>query len=94
VAELKPWRQLPIAGAVTAGEAGQALTGDWRTTGRPWIDYARCVNCLLCWLHCPDSAIELDGTTLSGIDYAYCKGCELCVEVCPEGAIAMIEEAS
>ena len=59
---------------------------------RPLVALDSCVNCLLCWLYCPDSAIELDGTTLTGIDYRTCKGCELCVEVCPVGAIAMVSE--
>ena len=57
------------------------------------LDLELCVNCLLCWLYCPDSALELDGTALTGIDYLHCKGCELCVEVCPTGALAMAEEA-
>ena len=64
-------------------DAARPVTGDWRTTGRPVLALLACVNCLLCWLYCPDSAIVLDGTTLAGIDYDYCKGCELCVEVCP-----------
>lgn len=94
MAELKAWEALPPAGVVAPEDAGQPLTGDWRTSGRPEVDYALCVNCLLCWLHCPDSAILLDGTTLSGIEYDYCKGCELCVEVCPAGAIGMVDEAA
>jgi len=50
------------------------------------------VNCLLCWLYCPDSAIVLDGTTFAGIDYDFCKGCALCVEVCPVEALSMEPE--
>jgi len=50
------------------------------------------VNCLLCWLYCPDSAIRLDGTTITGFDYEFCKGCELCAEICPVDAIAMVED--
>lgn len=94
MAELIRWEQLPRAGIVAPEDAPQPLTGDWRTSGKPVIDYARCVNCLLCWLHCPDSAIVLDGTTLSGIEYDYCKGCELCVEVCPTDAITMVAEVT
>jgi 2-oxoacid:acceptor oxidoreductase delta subunit (pyruvate/2-ketoisovalerate family) len=70
------------------------VTGGWRTSGRPQLDYARCVNCLLCWLYCPDSAILLDGESLSGIDYDYCKGCEICAQACPVGAISMVPEAT
>jgi 2-oxoacid:acceptor oxidoreductase delta subunit (pyruvate/2-ketoisovalerate family) len=94
MAELRSWEELPPAGVVAPGDVRQPLTGDWRTSGRPEVDYKLCVNCLLCWLHCPDSAIVLDGTTLSGIELDYCKGCELCVEVCPAGAIRMVEEAA
>ena len=46
---------------------------------------ALCVNCLLCWLYCPDSAILLDGETFTGFDLDLCKGCAICAEVCPVG---------
>jgi len=92
MAELKRWDQLSRGGTVAPADVAQPTTGDWRTSGKPTLDYGRCVNCLLCWIYCPDSAIVLDGTTLSGIDHDYCKGCELCVEVCPTGAIAMVAE--
>jgi 2-oxoacid:acceptor oxidoreductase delta subunit (pyruvate/2-ketoisovalerate family) len=93
MAELTRWEELPAAGVVAPGDAVQPVTGDWRTSGRPVLELDKCVNCLLCWLYCPDSAIELEGTTLTGIDYRYCKGCELCVEVCPEEALTMQPEA-
>jgi 2-oxoacid:acceptor oxidoreductase delta subunit (pyruvate/2-ketoisovalerate family) len=90
--ELKRWDELTPGGTIDASDAPPIETGDWRTNGRPLVQLDACVNCLLCWLYCPDSAIELDGTTLAGIDYRTCKGCELCVEVCPVGAIAMVAE--
>ncbi|HVU79136.1 MAG TPA: 4Fe-4S dicluster-binding protein [Gaiellaceae bacterium] len=90
--QLTPWESLPPGGLVPAGTATQAATGAWRTSGRPVLTLDRCVNCLLCWLYCPDSAVELDGTTVTAIDYEHCKGCELCVEVCPVSAIAMEPE--
>ena len=52
----------------------------------------QCVNCLLCWLYCPDSAVTLEGTTFTGFDLDFCKGCEICAEVCPTGAIVMVAE--
>lgn len=90
---LMGWEELPPGGVVAADAAPRTRTGDWRTNGRPELRLDRCVNCLLCWLFCPDSAFELDGTTLAGIDYDVCKGCELCVEVCPVAALAMAPEA-
>jgi 2-oxoacid:acceptor oxidoreductase delta subunit (pyruvate/2-ketoisovalerate family) len=50
------------------------------------------VDCLLCWLYCPDSAVELDGTAFAGFDLDVCKGCEICAEMCPTGAIEMVAD--
>ena len=94
MAELKRWQDLPRAGVAEPGEVERPSTGDWRTTGKPVLETAHCVNCLLCWMYCPDSAMLLEGTTLTGIDYEVCKGCELCVEVCPTGAIEMVAEVA
>ena len=90
--QLKHWDELPVAGALTPADAMHPITGGWRTAGRPELRLSRCVNCLLCWLYCPDSAIVLDGTTFAGIDYDFCKGCALCVEVCPAEALVMEPE--
>jgi 2-oxoacid:acceptor oxidoreductase delta subunit (pyruvate/2-ketoisovalerate family) len=89
---LSVWEELPLAGAVSPAEAAQPRTGGWRTGVKPRADLARCVNCLLCWLYCPDSAIRLDGPTFAEFDLDYCKGCELCAEVCPVGAIEMVPD--
>jgi 2-oxoacid:acceptor oxidoreductase delta subunit (pyruvate/2-ketoisovalerate family) len=59
---------------------------------KPAVDVSKCIDCLLCWLFCPDSAVELDGTAFKGFDYDVCKGCELCAEVCPQDAIEMVAE--
>ncbi len=88
----KPWRELPLAGAVAPGETARPETGGWRTGSKPEVDLSKCVNCLVCWLYCPDSAIRLDGTTFVGFDLAHCKGCELCAEICPVRAITMVPE--
>jgi 2-oxoacid:acceptor oxidoreductase delta subunit (pyruvate/2-ketoisovalerate family) len=50
------------------------------------------VNCLLCWLYCPDSAVTLAGETFTGFDLDYCKGCGICADVCPVAAIEMVAE--
>lgn len=92
MAELRPWQTLPPGGAVLPAEAEQPHTGGWRTGLKPTADLSRCVNCLLCWLYCPDSAVLLDGTAFSRFDYDFCKGCEICAEICPVDAIAMVDE--
>lgn len=89
---LSSWQHLPVGGAVQPETAVRNVTGGWRTGERPAAELSACVNCLLCWLYCPDSAIVLDGTTFAGIDYDYCKGCALCVEVCPANALSMEPE--
>ena len=90
--ELKPWHELHPGGVVVRNEAVQLETGGWRTGTKPSADLTKCVNCLLCWLHCPDSAVLLDGTTFLGFDERYCKGCEICADICPTQAIEMVPE--
>jgi 2-oxoacid:acceptor oxidoreductase delta subunit (pyruvate/2-ketoisovalerate family) len=91
--ELKPWNELQAGGAVVAADAVQPRTGGWRTGLKPAVDLDLCVNCLLCWLYCPDSAVVLDGTTFTGFDLDFCKGCEICADRCPTGAIRMEAES-
>ena len=92
MARLSPWQELPAGGAILPAEAEQPRTGGWRTGLRPEVDLSRCVDCLLCWLYCPDSAVRLDGTAFEGFDYDLCKGCEICAGVCPVEAIEMVPE--
>ena len=90
--ESKPgWRSIPIAGILL--EPGSALkyqTVDWRAF-RPVIDKEKCVNCLLCWIYCPDGAIVREEKKVS-VNYEYCKGCGICANECPVKAITMEEE--
>jgi 2-oxoacid:acceptor oxidoreductase, delta subunit, pyruvate/2-ketoisovalerate family len=65
-------------------------TGKWRTL-RPKLDKEKCINCLLCWMYCPESAISRVEDGIS-IDYEYCKGCGICAEECARKAIVMVEE--
>ena len=92
MAELKRWQELPAGGTISARAAPRIRTGGWRTGVKPRVELASCVNCLLCWLYCPDSAVALDGTTFTGFDLTYCKGCEICAEVCPVDAVTMVPE--
>ena len=90
--ELRTWDELPAAGVVTRDESLRPRTGNYRTGLRPEVELAKCVDCLLCWLYCPDSAIVIEDTHFTGFDLEVCKGCEICSEVCPTGAIEMVAE--
>jgi 2-oxoacid:acceptor oxidoreductase delta subunit (pyruvate/2-ketoisovalerate family) len=94
VRSLKPWEELRPGGVVLSDEAERESRAGWRTGLRPEVDLSLCVNCLLCWLHCPDSAVLLSDGAFTGFDYDYCKGCEICAEVCPTHAITMEPEAA
>lgn len=77
-------------GLVGPGSSVENKTGSWRTF-KPEYDEEKCTNCLLCWIYCPDGAIErLDEPRKLRIDYDYCKGCGVCAEVCPVEAIRMV----
>ena len=90
---LKDWQTLEPGGTVLPGSTEQPHTGGWRTGVKPSVDLSKCVDCLLCWLYCPDSAVNLDGVAFAGLDLDHCKGCELCAAVCPTRAIRMVPDA-
>jgi len=92
MAEKLTWRDLEVGNIVTeAGNASFRRTGDWRSE-RPLMDKEKCNKCGLCWLYCPDAAMELLEDGYYEPDLYYCKGCGICAKVCSRGAITMIEE--
>ncbi len=91
----KGWRQLPIGGIVERpGSALDFETGDWRSERPVWHE-DKCIQCLLCWVFCPDSAILVKDEKVEGIDLRYCKGCGICANECPPKAraIEIVSEA-
>jgi pyruvate ferredoxin oxidoreductase delta subunit len=90
--EKKPgWKELPLGAVVTEpGSSRKYKTGDWRAF-KPVVEGDKCVNCLLCWVYCPDAAIVRTEKGVE-INYDYCKGCGICAKECPRLAIKMVEE--
>ena len=86
--EQKGWRDIPIGGMILeAGNAVEYLTGGWRAF-RPVRGEAQCINCMQCWLFCPDSSILVDAENeeMTGFNLDYCKGCGICASICPVNA--------
>ena len=63
----------------------------WRVN-RPVLNEAKCTNCLICWIYCPEPAIVRHGDSKVTIDYQHCKGCGICEAQCPPKAITMVRE--
>jgi pyruvate ferredoxin oxidoreductase delta subunit len=88
----KGWKEIPIGGLITEGAtAKQYKTGSWRTF-KPVVDKQKCINCLQCWIYCPDTAIRVQDGKMEGFDYDYCKGCGICASICPVKCITMEKE--
>jgi pyruvate ferredoxin oxidoreductase delta subunit len=90
------WKNIPPGMVIL--EPGSALkfkTGSWRAFKPRWIE-ENCIQCLLCWLYCPDNAIKVKDGKRQDFDFDYCKGCGICATECPgkrgNKAIVMEEE--
>ncbi len=85
-----PWQDTTRGGNIYgSGSSKYYRTGGWRVD-TPQFEAARCVNCMRCFLLCPDGSIALEDGQVTGIHYDYCKGCGICSEVCNAGAIHMM----
>ena len=88
------WKELSIGAILEAGTAIKYKTGDWRSSCPIW-DKNKCIQCLRCWITCPDSSIILKDGKVVGIDLDHCKGCGICAQECPVKpikAITMVSE--
>jgi len=89
------WQELPKAGVIDEpGTSAEYRTADWRTH-IPVRDPDKCINCLRCWISCPDSAILVKDGKHAGFDLEHCKGCGICARECPPKvqAIVMVLES-
>ena len=85
-------KDLEIGSIVTEpGSASQYETGDWRSD-RPIWDHKKCIKCGICYIYCPDGAIEVNADGYFEANLFYCKGCGICARECWTGAITMVEE--
>ncbi len=90
---MKRKEQLKFNPGAVITEPGSSIknkTGGWRSM-RPIVDKNKCTKCGICWMFCPDNAINV-AKTGAAVDYDYCKGCLICVQVCPVKAIVMKKE--
>ena len=78
---------------VDAGNSVLYITGGWRSDMPIW-NKDNCRDCMLCWVHCPDSSILVKDGVMTGIDYDHCKGCGVCVHECKFDALRMVPESS
>lgn len=86
------WRDIPEGAIITKPASGLDYhTGYWRTDRAVWIP-ERCIQCMRCWVSCPDFAWIAKEGKVVGIDYNYCKGCGICDRECPVEAIHMMDE--
>lgn len=76
---------------ISAGTAKSYETGSWRSQ-RPVLDKEQCVNCMTCWVFCPDNSIVVENGEVLGFKLTHCKGCGICAQDCPKKAITMVPE--
>ncbi|OMH41312.1 4Fe-4S dicluster-binding protein [Desulfurobacterium indicum] len=81
---MKGWRDLEIGALITEpGNSAEYKTGEWRAW-RPVFNRENCIDCMICWVFCPDSSIIVKDKKVVGIDYDHCKGCGICAHECPK----------
>jgi len=89
------WKPSDIPAGVVCPDAGNSdlyITGGWRSDRPVWTK-ENCNNCMLCWMYCPDSSIQVKDGEMIGIDWDHCKGCGVCAVECRFEALHMIPES-
>jgi pyruvate ferredoxin oxidoreductase delta subunit len=86
------WKELETGCVVSdAGNAAQYRSGDWRSM-RPVVNTDQCIRCGVCYIFCPDMAVEKNEDGFFRANLYYCKGCGICARECITGCIAMEAE--
>jgi pyruvate ferredoxin oxidoreductase delta subunit len=86
------WKDLEIGCVISKpGNARQYKTGDWRSL-KPVCDTGKCIRCGICYIFCPDMAIQKTEAGYFEADLYYCKGCGICAQECFTGCIRMVAE--
>lgn len=89
VKEKPGYKTIPIGGIIPkAGSSREYKTGDWRVKF-PVIDKDKCINCLFCYIYCPEKCVVVEDGKVKKINLDYCKGCGICATECPKDAIEM-----
>ena len=76
---------------IEPGSSEKFHTGDWRSQV-PILDKSKCIDCLTCWIYCPDNSVLVENGKVLGMKLSHCKGCGICAKSCPKSAITMKEE--
>ena len=54
-----------IGSRVAGGSAAKFETGDWRSL-TPIVDRDTCIDCMTCWIYCPDDCILFEDNKMVG----------------------------
>ncbi len=88
----KAWHEYDLGFMVSRpGCSAEYRTGDWRSQ-RPQTNKDKCIKCGVCYLVCPEGAIQLAADGTYDFDLEHCKGCGICATECWTGCISMVEE--
>lgn len=96
VPKMLGWRELPdvpiaIKAAPISGRNPYYSKGTAKTA-IPVIDRSKCSKCALCWMSCPEGAIEETPDGFFNVLGDYCSGCGICASVCPLKCIEMVNK--
>ncbi len=89
------WHEMVSGGYIPqAGNAQEYIVSGWRTF-RPVRNDEECIDCLFCWVYCPDNAVRVENESVKGLEFdlEHCKGCGICAAVCPKDCIDMVPES-